>query len=70
MNVLEAPSEKLLAAVSRLLAERGIASPDEVAERIRITDNATPAQGARMVARAWTDADFRTRMLASGTLAA
>lgn len=70
MNVLEAPSDKLLAAVSRLLAERGIASPDEVAERIRITDNATPAQGARMVARAWTDPDFRARMLANGTLAA
>lgn len=70
MNVLEAPSEKLLAAVSKLLAARGIASPEEVAERIRITDAATPAQGARMVARAWTDPAFRARMLENGTLAA
>jgi nitrile hydratase len=70
MNLLEAPSEKLLAAVSRLLAERAIANADEIAERIRITDNATPAQGARMVARAWTDPAFRARMLANGTLAA
>ena len=37
----------------------------EHAEEEWITDN-----GARMVARAWTDPSFRARMLADGTAAA
>jgi nitrile hydratase len=70
MNVLEAESWRLLAAVRDLLAAKGIAAPDEIAERVRATDAASPAQGARMVARAWTDPGFRALMLADGTRAA
>lgn len=70
MNVLEAPSEKLLDALQRLLADKNIATADEVAERIRSTDAGSPAQGARMVARAWTDAEYCALMLKDGTLAA
>ena len=50
MNILEAPSDKLLAGIRTLLAVKGIATADEVAERIRITDSASPARGAAMVA--------------------
>jgi nitrile hydratase subunit alpha len=32
--------------------------------------NASPVNGARIVARAWTDADYRDRLLADGTAAA
>lgn len=70
MNVLEAESWRLLAAVRDLLAAKGIAAPEEIAERVRATDAASPAQGARMVARAWTDSGFRALMLADGTRAA
>jgi nitrile hydratase len=70
MNVLEAESWRLLAAVRDLLAAHGIAGPEEIAERIRVTDTASPAQGARMVARAWTDPGFRALMLRDGTEAA
>ena len=70
MSLLETPSGKLLDAISALLAAKGIAAPDEIAERIRITDQASPALGARMVARAWTEPEFRAQMLANGTLAA
>lgn len=70
MSVLEAPSERLLGAVRALLQQKGIATPEEIAERIATTDRATPAQGARMVARAWTDPAFRTAMLADGAVAA
>ena len=70
MNILETDSARLLTAVARLLAEKGIASPTEVAERIAITDAASPAQGARMVARAWLEPDFRALMLRDGTQAA
>jgi len=53
-----------------VLEARGIATPAEIAERIRITDAATPAQGARMVARAWLDSDYRALMLRDGAAAA
>lgn len=70
VTVLDARSDELLAAVRRLLAEKGIATPDEIRERIATTDEASPARGARMVARAWTDPAFRDLMLRDGTLAA
>lgn len=70
MNILETPSDRLLVAVRQLLAAKGVAAPDEIAARIRSTDNASPAQGARMVARAWTDPAYRARMLDDGAKAA
>ena len=47
MNILETPSDKLLAGIRTLLAVKGIATADEVAERIRITDSASPRGGRR-----------------------
>jgi len=70
MNILETDGEKLLAAVRDLLAAKGIASSAEISERIAITDAANPGQGARMVAKAWTDPAYRTLMLEDGTKAA
>jgi nitrile hydratase len=70
MNVLEADSERLLGALRRLLAEKGLVSTAEIQERIAVTDNASPGQGARMVAKAWTDPAYRVLMLADGTKAA
>jgi nitrile hydratase len=70
MNILETDGEKLLAAVLDLLAAKGLVSSAEIAERIAITDAANPGQGARMVAKAWTDPAYRTLMLSDGTKAA
>jgi hypothetical protein len=69
-EVLETPSDRLLAAVRQLLTDKGVITREEIAERIRTTDAASPAQGARMVARAWLDPAFRGRMLADGAKAA
>ena len=69
-SLIEAPSDQLLAAVRALLQQKGIATPEEIAARIAQTDLASPAQGARMVARAWTDARFRAELLADGAAAA
>ena len=69
-TLLETPPDRLLAAVRQLLTAKGVFTQAEIAERIRITDNASPAQGARMVARAWTDPAYRARMLADGAKAA
>lgn len=70
MSLIEAPPAALLGAVRLLLAEKRILSEADIAERIRLTDSANPGQGAAMVARAWTDPDFRVLMLADGTKAA
>jgi hypothetical protein len=70
MTVLDADSDRLLEAVRGLLLARGLVTPGEIAERIRITDAANPGQGARMVARAWVDPAYRALMLRDGTAAA
>lgn len=70
-SVIEtAESGRLLDAVRRLLDAKGIATPPEIAERIRITDGGNPGQGARMVARAWLDPEYRALLLRDGTAAA
>jgi nitrile hydratase len=70
MNILETDGEALLRAVRTLLAEKHIVTDAEVAERLASTDRASPGQGARMVARAWTDAGYRALMLEDGAKAA
>jgi len=70
MTLLETESDRLLAAVRRLLEAKGIASTAAIAERIAVTDRASPGQGARMVARAWTDPDYRALLLEDGSKAA
>ncbi len=68
--LIEAPSDRLLAGIKSLLASKGIATAEEIAERMAQTDRASPAQGARMVARAWTDPDYRALLLRDGAQAA
>lgn len=65
-----ASDERLLAAVGSLLADKGLVTRAEIVDRIALTDQASPAQGARMVAKAWTDAEYRAVMLRDGTRAA
>ena len=69
-GLLERDGEALFAGLLTVLAAKGIATAPEIAERIAITDAASPARGAAMVARAWTDPDYRALMLESGTKAA
>ena len=69
-NLIEADSGRLLDAVRSLLAAKGIAQPDEIEAAIERTDRASPAQGARMVAKAWVDPAFRARMIKDGSKAA
>ena len=53
----------LTEAVARLLIEKGVITADELRAAIEWTDSRSPALGARMVARAWLDPAFKTRML-------
>ena len=68
--ILQAESGRLLVALRQVLADKAIVTAPEIAERIRLTDAASPGQGARMVARAWTDPGYRALMLRDGTQAA
>ncbi len=70
MSLAEIDGEKLLTALRSVLAAKGIASAAEIAERIASTDSASPGQGARMVAKAWTDPAYRARLLEDGSKAA
>ncbi len=69
-ELLHTPSETLLVAIRDLLGAKGMVSTAEIAERIAITDAANPAIGAAIIARAWTDPDYRARLLANGSAAA
>ena len=70
MTLLESDSDHLLEAMRKLLVGKGLITTTEIADRIAATDAGSPAQGARMVARAWTDPAYRARMLADGAAAA
>ena len=69
-TILDTPGDRLLLAVRALLERKGLVFPDEIAQRVEQTDRASPAQGARMVARAWTDPEYRALLLRDGAQAA
>jgi nitrile hydratase len=57
-------------AVGDLLIEKGVITADELRAMLESIDAKSPAAGARMVARAWTDEGFKARMLADVNAAA
>jgi nitrile hydratase len=57
-------------AVRELLIEKGVVTADAVRRQVEAMDERTPALGARIVARAWTDPAYKARLLADGTTAA
>ena len=56
-------------AVRALLVEKGVLTADAVRRQIEKMDSRSPAIGARVVARAWTDPAFKARLLADGSAA-
>ena len=58
--------ERRSAAIQALLVEKGVLAADEIRAAIDDWESRTPALGARVVARAWTDPEFKARLLADG----
>ena len=56
-------------AVRELLIEKGVTTAQEVNAQIEMMDARTPANGAAVVARAWTDPDFRAALLEDASAA-
>lgn len=50
-------------AVKELLIEKGVVTAEEVRRMVERRDSITPANGAKVVARAWTDSAYRERLL-------
>ena len=53
-------------AMRELLAEKGLIQPAEIRRQIEVLDSRTPQLGAKVVARAWVDPEFRERLLVNG----
>ena len=66
-----APIERRASALRDALVDRGLVEAGE-AEALahRAVQELSPANGARVVARAWVDPDFRQRLLVNATTAA
>ena len=58
--------EVMETAVRELLIEKQLISAGEIRRQIEVLDSRTPALGAKVVARAWVDPQFRERLLANG----
>jgi nitrile hydratase len=57
-------------ALEALLAERGLVSTDAIDAVVELYENDVgPQNGARVVARAWADPDYRARLLEDGAAA-
>lgn len=56
-------------AIEALLVEKGVVSRDEIQRQIDYLESKSPADGARIVARAWVDPDFRARLQADAKAA-
>jgi nitrile hydratase len=65
-----APVEARIAAIEAVLVEKGVldvAAVDQIVAHFE--DNLGPMNGARVVARAWTDPEYKARLLKDGTAA-
>ena len=50
-------------ALAELLDEKGVVTSGEIEDSIHKMENSTPSNGAMIVARAWTDPEFRAKLL-------
>jgi nitrile hydratase subunit alpha len=65
-----APVEARIAAIEAVLVEKGVLDVDAVDQIVaHFEENLGPMNGAKVIAKAWTDPDYRTRLLTDGTAA-
>ena len=53
-------------ALRELLIDKGVFTADDVRRQVEDMDNRSPAQGARVVAKAWVDPEYRKLLLEDG----
>ena len=57
------PIARRAQAIEALLIAKGVCTADEIHQEADLTASRTPADGAKVVARAWVDPDFKARLL-------
>ena len=61
---------RLQAAVEELLVLKGVFTPEDVAREVAAMEARSYERGAKVVARAWVDPQYKARLLANGSAAA
>jgi nitrile hydratase len=61
--------QRLEAAVRELLIAKGVFGADDLRRTVEVIDSQSPALGAKVVARAWVDPEYKARLLANGPAA-
>lgn len=56
-------------ALKEVLIEKGVVTAADVRRHIALRDSVSPADGAKVVARAWVDPEFRKRLFEDGNAA-
>jgi nitrile hydratase subunit alpha len=64
------PYAHRIQAIESLLVERGVLTEPEIQDRISYMEARSPENGARLVARAWVDPEFKARLLSDTKAAA
>ena len=64
------PYASRIRAIEALLVEKGVLTEPEIQDRISYMESRSPANGARLVARAWVDPGFKARLLSDTKAAA
>jgi nitrile hydratase subunit alpha len=64
------PYAARIRAIEALLLEKGVLTEPEVQDRISYMEARSPANGAKLVARAWVDEDFKELLLSDAKAAA
>src|ERR687894_2574223 len=64
------PYAARIRAIETLLIEKGVLTEPEIQDRISYMESRSPANGARLVARAWADPEFKARLLSDTKAAA
>src|SRR5438309_556915 len=65
-----APVERRVEALEDLLVEKGYVTRESIDSFVRLyEEDIGPMNGAKVVARAWVDAEYKKRLLADGTSA-
>jgi len=65
-----APVEARIAAIEAVLVEKGVLDVEAVDQIVaHFEENLGPMNGAKVIAKAWTDPEYRARLLTDGTAA-
>jgi nitrile hydratase len=64
------PYAHRIRAIKALLLEKGVLTEPEIQDRVSYMESRSPENGARLVARAWVDPEFKARLLSDTKTAA